>query len=268
MANPYAKRYPNCQIDPRAQIAPDVEIGSFSVIGGDVIIGQGTQIGAHVVIDEGARIGMHCRIFPGAVISVSPQDLKFAGEVTTTEIGNHVTIREYATIHRGTSHRGTTVVNDHSLIMAYVHVAHDCIVGRNVIISNGSNLAGHAVVDDHAVIGGMVAVHQFSQIGKHAMVAGASAIRKDIPPYVLTGRSPLSYVGVNHRGLSRRGFSQEIIRHIQEIYRVVFLSGLNVTQALRAVESQFPPSTEREDILNFIRGSERGIIRSYSFSQG
>jgi UDP-N-acetylglucosamine acyltransferase len=216
-----------------------------------------------VTIFQGARIGSNCKIFPGAVISAIPQDLKFEGEVTTAEIGNDNIIREFVTINRGTKALGKTVVGNKNLLMAYVHVAHDCVIGSNCILANGATLAGHITIDDFAIIGGLSAVHQFVHIGSHVMISGGSLIRKDVPPFVKAAREPLSYAGLNSVGLRRRGFTKEQIAGIQEIYRYVFQRGLNQAQALQAIESGMPSSTERDEILTFIKGSTRGLLKGY-----
>jgi UDP-N-acetylglucosamine acyltransferase len=212
---------------------------------------------------DGARIGKNCRIFPGAVIAAIPQDLKFDGEKTTVEIGDNVTIRECVTINRGTHDRMTTRVGEHTLIMAYVHLAHDCLVGSHCIIANAVNMAGHVVVGDHAVIGGMSAVHQFVHIGAHVMISGGSLVRKDVPPYVKAGREPLSYAGINSIGLRRRGYSNEAITAIQDIYRILYVSGLNTTEALARIEAEMPATSERDEIILFIQNAKRGIMRGY-----
>jgi UDP-N-acetylglucosamine acyltransferase len=245
-----------------AKIAQNVVIEPFCTIQNDVEIGEGTWIGPNVTIFEGARIGKNCKIFPGAVISAIPQDLKFKGEYSTTEIGDNTVIRECVTINRGTVDKDKTVVGSNCLIMAYVHIAHDCIVGNNVILANCVQLAGHIIVGDHVFIGGTSAVHQFVNIGAHAMVAGGSLVRKDVPPFVKAAREPLSYAGVNSIGLRRRGFSGEAISQIQEIYRILYLSGLNNSAAVDKVEIELSATAERDEIINFIRNSERGIIKS------
>ncbi len=212
---------------------------------------------------DGARIGKNCRIFPGAVIGAVPQDLKFRGEKTTAVIGDNTTIRECVTIHRGTASKGTTIVGNNCLLMAYVHVAHDCVVGNNIILANSTQLAGEVVVDDWAIVGGGSLVHQFTHIGSHVMIQGGSLIGKDIPPYVKAGREPISYAGINSIGLRRRNFSNDTIREIQDIYRFLYLSRMNVTDALDAIEAELPATKERDEILLFIRNSKRGIIRGY-----
>ena len=254
---------PLASIHPDAQIGEGVTISPFVTIYGDVKIGDGTWIGPNVTIMDGARIGKNCRIFPGAVISAIPQDLKFDGEVTTAEIGDNSTIRECATINRGTIDRMKTVVGKNCNIMAYAHVAHDCIIGDHCIIGNAVNMAGHVVVDDFVIISGMSAIHQFVHIGAHVMVSGGSLVRKDIPPFVKAAREPMTYVGINSIGLRRRGFTNEQISAVQDIYRVLFQSGLNTTKALQKIEAEMPASPERDEIILFVQAARRGIIRGY-----
>ena len=248
---------------PAAKIAPNVVIDPFVTIEHNVEIGEGTRICSNVTIMEGARIGKNCIIYPGAVISAPPQDLKFQGEETVAIIGDNTTIRECVTVNRGTAAKGKTVVGNNCLIMAYSHVAHDTIVGNNVIIANASQLAGEVVVDDFAVIGGGTLVHQFCHIGSHVMVQGGARINKDIPPYVKAAREPIAYTGINSIGLRRRNFSNETIREIQEIYRYLYLSGLNNSDAVERIEAELPATKERDEIIMFIRNSQRGILRGY-----
>jgi UDP-N-acetylglucosamine acyltransferase len=254
---------PLAYVHPGAKIAKNVVIEPFTTIHSNVIIGEGTWIGSNVTIMEGARIGKNCNIFPGAVISAIPQDLKFQDEETTVEIGNNVTIREYVTVNRGTVDRGKTVIGDNCLIMAYCHVAHDCIVGKNCIFSNNSTLAGHCTVGDYVILAGMTAVHQFCMIGNHAFVTGGSLVRKDVPPFVKGAREPLSYVGINSIGLRRRGFSPEKIREIQNIYRILYQRNYNTTQASEIIEAEMEATPERDEILQFIKNSKRGIMKGY-----
>ena len=255
---------PLAYVNPQAKVAANVVIEPFVSIDKNVIIEEGTWIGSNVTIMEGARIGKNCKIFPGAVISAVPQDLKFAGEDTIVKIGNNVTIREYTTINRGTKASYETVVGDNTLLMAYVHIAHDCVVGNNVILSNGAMLAGHVIVDDWAIIGGMVPVLQFCHIGAHSFISGGSGVGKDVPPYSKAARNPLSYVGINSIGLRRRGFSTEVINKIQEIYRIIFLKNFNVSQAVEIIEAKVEATPERDEILSFIANSSRGIMKGYS----
>jgi UDP-N-acetylglucosamine acyltransferase len=254
---------PLSYVHPGAKVAQNVVVEPFVTIHNNVEIDEGTWIGPHVTIMEGARIGKNCRIFPGSVISAIPQDLKFNGEDSLTVIGNNVTIREYCTVNRGTVDRRQTIVNDNALLMAYVHLAHDCIVERNAILSNAVNVAGHVTVGEHAIIGGLTAVHQFVNIGAHTMISGGSLVRKDIPPFTKAAREPLSYVGINSIGLRRRGFSAKKINEIQDIYRILYIRGYNTTQAVEIIETEFKVTQERDDILSFIRKSDRGVMRGY-----
>jgi UDP-N-acetylglucosamine acyltransferase len=256
--------YTQVSIHPEARIAANVSIDPFTTIARDVEIGEGTWIGSNVTIYDGARIGRNCRIFPGAVISAVPQDLKYKGEETTTVIGDNTTIRECVTINKGTVAAGTTQVGKNCLLMAYVHIAHDCILGDNVILANSVNLAGHVTIEDWAILEGYVGVSQFIRIGAHSFIGGQTGVRKDVPPYVKAAREPLSYAGINSVGLRRRGFDTNAIQEIQEMYRIIFQSGLIVTKAVDQIESQLPPSPHREHILGFIRNSEKGIMRGYT----
>jgi UDP-N-acetylglucosamine acyltransferase len=255
---------PLSYIHPSAKIADNVVIEPFVTISKNVEIAEGTWIGPNVTIMEGARIGKNCKIFPGAVISAVPQDLKFRGEESTVEIGDNVIIREFVTINRGTAHSNKTVVGDNCLLMAYVHIAHDCVIGKNCILANDTGLAGHIEIGDYAILGGRTAVHQFVKIGTHAFVAGASLVRKDVPPFVKAAREPLSYVGVNSIGLRRRGFTQEQINHIMDIYRILFIKHSNISHALNIIEAEVPATDERDMILTFIRESVRGVMKGFS----
>ena len=250
-------------VHPGAKIAQNVVIEPFSTISNNVEIGEGSWIGPNVTIMEGARIGKNCSIFPGAVISAIPQDLKFNGEDTTAEIGDNTTIRECVTINRGTTSRMKTQIGSNCLIMAYSHVAHDCFVGDNCIFSNNSTLAGHINNGNHVILAGMTAVHQFVTIGDHAFIAGGSLVRKDVPPYVKAAREPLSYVGINSVGLRRRGFVAEKITEIQNIYRLLYQKNYNNAQATEIIEAEMIASPERDEILQFIRNSQRGIMKGY-----
>lgn len=252
---------PLAYIHPEAKIAQNVVIEPFTTISKNVEIGEGTWIGPNVTIMEGARIGKNCKIFPGAVISGTPQDLKFEGEETITVIGDNTVIRECVTISRGTKDKYKTVVGSNCLIMAYVHIAHDCIVGNHVILANAVQVAGHVTIDDHAIISGTSAIHQFCRIGAHVMISGGSLVRKDVPPFTKAGREPLGYCGINSVGLRRRGFTNEKINEIQDIYRVIYLKGYNNSQALDYLEVNFPPSKERDEIINFMSSSDRGIMK-------
>lgn len=254
---------PLAYIHPEAKIAQNVVVEPFVTIHKDVEIGEGTWIGSNAVIMEGARIGRNCKIFPGAVVSSVPQDLKFAGEVTTTHIGDNTVIREFVTVSRGTIDKMKTVIGNNCLVMAYAHVAHDCTVGNSCIIGNAVQMAGHVEIGDYAILSATSAVHQFVKIGVHAFISGGSHVLKDVPPFVKAAREPLSYAGINSVGMRRRGLGSEQINEIQQIYRILFMSGLNNSQALDTIELELPPSRERDEVTNFLRNSGRGIIRSY-----
>ncbi|MEM1321202.1 MAG: acyl-ACP--UDP-N-acetylglucosamine O-acyltransferase [Bacteroidota bacterium] len=255
-------------IHPDAKIGKNVEIGSFVTIEADVVIGDGTRIGPNVCVLNGVRIGSNCQIFPGAIVGSVPQDLKFQGEQSLLEIGDNVTIREYCTINRGTRANFRTVIGSNSLIMAYCHIAHDCIIGENCVLANCVNLAGHIEIGPRTVLGGLTAVHQFVRIGDHVMVGGGSLVRKDVPPYVKAAREPLSYAGVNSIGLKRRGFTKEQIHTIQDIYRILYIRGYNTSQAVERIEDTVIDTPERENILSFIRGADRGIIKGLRHYNG
>ena len=252
---------PLAVVHPEAKIGEGVTIDPFAVVEKDVVIGDGCYIHPHAVIRDGARIGKGCQIFPGAVIAGIPQDLKFKGEITTAEIGDYTTIRECVTVNRGTASRGKTVVGSHCLIMAYSHVAHDCVLKDNIIIGNASQIAGEVEIDDYAIVSGGSLVHQFTRISKHVIIQGGSRIGKDIPPYTLIGRDPIVYCGINIVGLRRRGFTNQQVYLIQDIYRTLYTRGLNNTDALKAIETEYEPCEERDLILDFIKNSKRGIVR-------
>jgi len=254
---------PLAYVHPGAKIAKNVVIEPFTTIHNNVTIGEGTWIGSNVTIMEGARIGKNCNIYPGAVISAIPQDLKYKGEETTVHIGDNTTIRECATINKGTEDRMKTVIGNNCLIMAYSHIAHDCFVGDGCVFSNNSTLAGHVTIGENVVLAGMVAVHQFVSVGRHAFVTGGSLVRKDVPPFVKAAREPLSYVGINSIGLRRRGFTSEKIREIQNIYRLLYQRQYNNSQAAEIIEAEMEATPERDEILQFIRDSQRGIMKGY-----
>ncbi|MBP7184210.1 MAG: acyl-ACP--UDP-N-acetylglucosamine O-acyltransferase [Saprospiraceae bacterium] len=256
--------YNNLQvIHPDANIGKGVQIGPFVSIAADVVIGEGTWIGANVSIMEGVRIGKNCKIFPGAIVGGIPQDLKFEGERTLLEIGDNVIIREYCTLNRGTKANNKTVIGSNCLLMAYVHVAHDCVISNNCILANNVNLAGHIEIGEHAVLGGLTAVHQFVKIGAHTMIGGGSLVSRDIPPFIKAARNPLSYAGVNSLGLKRRGFSKEQIHSIQDIYRILFVRGGNVGKSLKQIKVDIPDSDEKDTILEFIANCERGLLKGF-----
>ncbi len=248
-------------VHPDSHIAEGVNIGPNATIYGDVEIGSGTWIGPNTVIMDGARIGQNCKVFPGAIIAGIPQDLKYAGENTTVEIGDNTVIREFVTVNRGTSDRMKTTVGSGCLLMAYVHVAHDCIIGNNCIIANASTLAGHVVLADHITLEGMVAIQQFVHIGKYSFIAGTSKVRKDVPPYIKAARDPLGYAGINAIGLKRKGFNNEEIRQIEDIYRLLYVIHSNNKKGIAAINKTIPDSEYKSTIMDFINNSENGIIR-------
>jgi UDP-N-acetylglucosamine acyltransferase len=256
-------KQPLAYIHPDAKIARSVVIEPFVTIDKNVEIGEGTTIGSNATILEGTRIGKNCRIFPGAVIGAIPQDLKFKGEDSLVIIGDNTTIREFVTVNRGTTARGKTTVGDNCLLMAYCHVAHDCIVGNNVIMGNVTQLAGEVEVADYAIMGGGTLVHQFTRIGTHSMIQGGSKVTKDVPPFVTAGREPLSYAGVNSIGLRRRGFTNEQIREVQDVYRYLYQAKMNTSHAIERIQQELPATKERDEIILFIKDSPRGIIKGY-----
>ncbi|MCR5423502.1 MAG: acyl-ACP--UDP-N-acetylglucosamine O-acyltransferase [Bacteroidales bacterium] len=254
-------------LHPDAKIGKDVTISNFTTIYEDVVIGDGTWIGPNVTIFPGARIGKNCKIFPGTVISAIPQDLKFNGEYTITEIGDNNVIRECCTINRGTAASGKTVIGNNNLLMAYVHVAHDCVVGNNCIFANNTTLAGHITVGDWVTFGGKTAILQFIHIGSHVITAGGSLVGKDIPPYIKAARYPVSYAGVNAIGLHRRNFSQGSINNIQDIYRILFQQGHSVSHATELIKEQYGNTAEAKVILGFIGNSTTGLIKGYAVTR-
>ena len=255
---------PLASIHPSAKLAANVHVDPFTMIHGDVEIGEGTWIASNVTIFDGARIGKNCKIFPGAVIAAVPQDLKYAGEVTIAQVGDNTIVREYVTINKGTVALGKTTVGSNCLLMAYVHVAHDCIIANNCILANGVTLAGHITIDDFAIIGGLSAVHQFVHIGSHVMISGGSLVRKDVPPFTKSAHEPLAFIGINSVGLRRRGFNNEMIASIQDIYRTLFQKGISVNKALSIIEMETPQNEVRDEIIEFVKKSSRGIMKGYA----
>lgn len=248
-------------VHPKAVIGENVSVEPFAYIAGNVVIGDGTWVGPNATVFDGARIGRNCRIFPGAVISGIPQDMKFKGEETTAELGDNTTVREGGTVNRGTAATGKTTVGSNCLIMINAHVGHDCQVGNNCLLGNGTGLAGEVKVDDWAILSAGTLVHQFSRIGGHVMIGGGSKVRVDVPPFIKADRDPLKYMGLNTVGLSRRGFEKERIDTIHNIFRALYQNGMNISQALDYIEEKFKSSPDRDYILEFVRKSERGIIR-------
>jgi UDP-N-acetylglucosamine acyltransferase len=250
-------------IHPNAKIGANTTIGPFTVIEGDVVIGENCWIGSNVNIMDGARIGNNCKIFPGAVVSAVPQDLKYGGEPTLTIIGNNVIVRECCTLNRGTVALGYTKIGDNCLLMAYVHVAHDCIIEERCVLANNVTLAGHIEIGKNATLGGMVAVHQFVRIGEHSIIGGGSLVRKDVPPYVTAAREPLSYAGINSIGLRRRGFTKDEMHHIESIYRILFVRGLSTRRALLEIQDDIPASKYKTQIVEFVNGATRGMMKGF-----
>lgn len=248
-------------IDPEAKIGENCKIGPFCFIDKNVIIGDNNVLMNSVTLLSGTRVGNGNTFFPGAVIGAIPQDLKFRGEETTAEIGDNNNIRENVTIHRGTASKGKTVVGNNNLIMENAHVAHDCLVGSGIIIGNSTKLAGEVIIDDNAILSGVVLVHQFCRIGGYTMVQGGSRTSKDIPPFIIGGKEPIAYAGLNIVGLRRRGFSVELIENIHNAYRLVYNSNLTISEAVEQIRKEIPMSKEIEYIVDFISSSQRGIIR-------
>jgi len=249
------------QVSAKATIAENVVIDSFTVIHEDVVIGKGTHVHPNVVIYPGTRIGENCEIFPGAVIGVIPQDLKFDGEYTTVEIGNNTKIRECVTIHRGTSDKLKTSIGDNCLLMTYVHVAHDCIIGNNVILASYTGLSGHVKIDDFAILEGKVAAQQFVHIGKHAFIAGATLVRKDVPPFIKAAREPITFAGVNSVGLRRKGYSDSEIKEVEDIYRILYVQNANMSKGIAVIKEMMPDSNLMKEIVGFIEASDKGVVR-------
>ena len=251
---------PRAIVNTKAKLGDNVVVGPNTIIEEDVIIGAGTIIASNALIANGARLGKECRVHHGAVVGTIPQDLKFRGEVSFLEVGDHTTLREYVTLNRGTGDRGKTVIGHHCFIMAYAHVAHDCVIGNHVILANAVNMAGHVIIEDYVVVGGMVPIHQFTHIGRHAMIGGGFRVTKDVPPYILAGHEPLAFQGLNVVGLRRRNFSNETIAKIEEAYGYIYGGELNVTQALEKIKDSQPVPDEVARIVDFIERSKRGIL--------
>ena len=259
--------HPSAIVSDKAQIGSNVRIGPYCVIEDDVVIGDGTDLHSHVVLGNGSRLGEDVKVFPGAVIGTAPQDLKYANEPTTAYVGDRTVIRECVTVNRGTTASGTTVVGKDCLIMAYAHVAHDCVVGDRVIMANSVNLSGHVEVHDWAIIGGVTGVHQFVRIGAHSMIGGCSRVSQDVPPYTLCGREPLVVEALNLIGLRRRGFTADDIRDIDEFYNALYRTGLNTSQAIAAYKDTHKDMSDHvRRAVDFVTSSKRGICRAYSTS--
>lgn len=256
-----AEIHPTAIVDKNAELHESVQVGPFSIIEADVIIDAGTTISSNTVLSSGTRIGKNCRIFNGAVLGTVPQDLKFGDEKTTLEIGDNTTIREFCTLNRGTEHSFKTVVGSNCLFMSYVHVAHDCIIGNNVILANAVNMAGHVQIEDYVGIGGMDPIHQFVRIGRHSFLGGGRRVDRDVPPYILAAGDPMTYEGLNSIGLRRRGFDKDVLMQLKRVYRTIYRSNLNVTQALTKIKEEFELIPEIKVVIEFIESSKRGIIK-------
>lgn len=252
---------PNSKISKKAKIGSNVIINDTAIIEDNVEIGNNVEIGPNVLVANGARISDNVKIHFGAIISTIPQDLKFGGEETTLEIGEGTVIREYATLNRATNHSKRTIIGNNCFLMAYVHVAHDCRVGDNVILANGVQMGGHVVIENFAIIGGLVPIHQFTKIGQHSIIGGGFRTVKDVPPYIVAGSVPLRYEGINIVGLRRRGFTNEQISTIKNVYYKIYNSGLNVSDAVKVINDSFEITQEVQNILDFIKASERGLLR-------
>jgi UDP-N-acetylglucosamine acyltransferase len=255
-------------IHPDAKIGKGVYIGPFTTIAADVEIGDGTWIAPHVSIMDGVRMGRNCKVFQGAIVGSTPQDLKYKGERTFLYVGDNTILREYCTVNIGTTATWKTVIGKNCLIMAYAHVAHDCIIGDHVVLANNVTLAGHIEIGDFARLGGMAAVHQFVKIGNDAFIGGGSLVPRDVPPFVLAARNPLAYAGVNRVGLLRRNFTSEQIDNIKDVYRILFIRGHNLSQAVSFIEETVAETPERAAILDFIGQSTRGLIKGFRASNG
>ena len=248
-------------ISPKAELGNDVIVGPYAIIEDDVQIGDGTSIGSTVLIASGSRLGKNIKIHHGAVIGTIPQDLKFGGEKSTAVIGDGTTIREYVTMNRGTEARGETTIGSNCLIMAYAHVAHDCLLGNEVILANSVNLAGHIEIGDYSILGGVLPVHQFVKIGAHVMIGGGYRVQQDVCPYALIAGYPLKVMGLNLLGLRRRGFSREVIRSLEAVFKILFFSQLNTSQAVERIQGEIEMTPEVQEIVDFLKASERGIIK-------
>jgi UDP-N-acetylglucosamine acyltransferase len=256
-----ANIHPTAIVDPAAELAEGVSVGAYSIIHGHVAVGPDTEIGSHVVIKEYTAIGARCRIFQFAALGEIPQDLKFAGELSHLVIGDDNTVREFATMHRGTAGGGgVTRVGNGNLFMAYTHVAHDCTIGDGVVMSNAASLAGHITVEDRAILGGFVVVHQFSRIGRHAFIGGASAVTRDVPPYTMAVGNRAKLVGLNLVGLKRSGFVDATLQALRQAYELLFASGMNLKEALAQVREDVPQIPEIQHLLRFVERSERGLV--------
>jgi UDP-N-acetylglucosamine acyltransferase len=253
--------HPTAIVDPAARLAADVTVGPHCFVSGEVEMGAGTVLGAGVVVEGPARIGKNCRLAHHAVVGTVPQDLKYKGGRSLVEIGDSNTIREFVTINKATDEGDKTVVGNNNLLMAYVHLAHNCVIGNNVILANAVNLAGHVTINDFASVGGLTPIHQFVRVGRYAFIGGGSRVPKDVPPFVRAAGNPLRIVGLNSVGLVRRGFTQEVRLELKRLYRLFFRSGLNTSQALARIEAELPGTPEVMEFVQFVRSSQRGVER-------
>jgi len=253
---------PRSAVSPKAVLGDNVSVGPFTTVEAGAVIGDGSTVAGNALIAAGARIGRECRIHHGAVIGHMPQDLKYAAEPTTCELGDRNVIREFATLHRGTGEGGRTILGDDNFLMAYTHIAHDCVLGSKIIMANAASLAGHTDVEDYVIIGGLTPVHQFIRLGQHSMIGGGLRVGKDVPPYVLAGGEPLTFEGLNSVGLRRRGFSRETLEALDRAYELIYRAKLNVSQAVARIEADTSLGAvpEVRTVLEFIRKSKRGII--------
>jgi len=259
---PLRKIHETAVIYPGARLGRDVEVGPYSVIGENVFVGDGTKIGSHVVIEGWTTIGKECQIHHGACVGNAPQDLKFKGEKTFVYIGDNTVIREFVTINRATGEGEETRIGSNCLLMGTVHIAHNCVVGNNVVISNHAGLAGHVTVEDRAIIGGLTGVHQFVKIGRNAMVGGASKVVQDVPPFVIADGRPARVCGLNSVGIARAGLSEDVRRNLKRAYRILFRSGLKLSEAITTMEQELDSSEPVDHLLRFLRNVNRGICRS------
>lgn len=255
-----ARIHPTAIISPDADIGADVEIGAFAIVGEGCTIGDGSIIAPRATLERNVSIGPSVKVGIGTIVGGPPQDLKFAGEETTVEIGEGTVIREYATINRGTSHSFKTTVGQNCLLMSYVHIAHDCQIGNNVILSNVVQLAGYVVIEDRAIISGLCAVHQFARIGRHCFIGGCSRVSKDIPPFLKAVGNPVRLYGLNTIGLQRGGMDEATIRELKRAYRLFFRSDLNVTQAIERAQTELELLPEVKELIRFVEASERGVV--------
>jgi UDP-N-acetylglucosamine acyltransferase len=254
-----ARIHPTALVDASAQLGSDVEVGPWAIIGPQCTVGNGTHIAARATLERNVRLGERVQIGSGAILGGDPQDLKYRGEETWVDIGDETAVREYATINRGTAHSITTSVGRNCFLMSYVHLAHDCHIGDNVIISNGTQLAGHVTVEDKATISGLCAVHQFSRIGRHSFIGGCSRVAQDVPPFVRAVGNPIKLFGLNSVGLRRTGFDEEVVRELKRAYRVCFRSDLNLGQGVERARAELTMLPDVQHFLDFIEASQRGV---------